>query len=585
MDYKERISNYDKEPEVIIKGFENKVWTGYEQIINEIKSKIDKKKYILTLDCYPGVRDEEVMSAFINGLNPSCVIKSEDVFYDGENITNLIEKNLTDDRVFGMMYYGEIDDFINKEKLNEAKEKLEEIEEGIVIVYGVAASKIAKGDTLIYLDLARWEIQQRYRKKELGNYKIKNLEEDTLKKYKRAFFIEWRVADRHKKELYDGIEYLLDTNKYDNPKMVSGDGFRAGLIEATKRPFRVVPYFDTGIWGGQWMKEVCDLDRSKENFAWCFDGVPEENSLFLRYGEVRIEVPSLNVVLYRPKELLGEKVYDRFGAEFPIRFDFLDTIEGGNLSLQVHPVTQYMQENFGMKYTQDESYYILDAKEDACVYLGVKDGIEKDEMINDLQRAENGEISFDAEKYINKFPAKKHDHFLIPAGTIHCSGKNSMVLEISATPYIFTFKLWDWGRLGLDGIPRPIHVNHGKNVIDWDRRTEWVKNNLVNKIELIKDDGKVKEEKTGLHELEFIETRRIWFSEKTLFDTDKGVNVLNLIEGDEAVVESVDNTFEPFIVHYAETFIMPANVSKYTITPIGKSVGKKIAVIKAYVRF
>lgn len=585
MDYKERISNYDKEPEVIIKGFENKVWTGYEQIINEIKSKIDKKKYILTLDCYPGVRDEEVMSAFINGLNPSCVIKSEDVFYDGENITKLIEKNLTDDRVFGMMYYGEIDDFINKEKLNEAKEKLEEIEEGIVIVYGVAASKIAKGDTLIYLDLARWEIQQRYRKKELGNYKIKNLEEDTLKKYKRAFFIEWRVADRHKKELYDGIEYLLDTNIYDNPKMVSGDGFRAGLIEATKRPFRVVPYFDTGIWGGQWMKEVCDLDRSKENFAWCFDGVPEENSLFLRYGEVRIEVPSLNVVLYRPKELLGEKVYDRFGAEFPIRFDFLDTIEGGNLSLQVHPVTQYMQENFGMKYTQDESYYILDAKEDACVYLGVKDGIEKDEMINDLQRAENGEISFDAEKYINKFPAKKHDHFLIPAGTIHCSGKNSMVLEISATPYIFTFKLWDWGRLGLDGIPRPIHVNHGKNVIDWDRRTEWVKNNLVNKIELIKDDGKVKEEKTGLHELEFIETRRIWFSEKTLFDTDKGVNVLNLIEGDEAVVESVDNTFEPFIVHYAETFIMPANVSKYTITPIGKSVGKKIAVIKAYVRF
>lgn len=585
MDYKERISNYDKEPEVIIKGFENKVWTGYEQIINEIKSKIDKKKYILTLDCYPGVRDEEVMSAFINGLNPSCVIKSEDVFYDGQNITNLIEKNLTDDRVFGMMYYGEIDDFINKEKLNEAKEKLEEIEEGIVIVYGVAASKIAKGDTLIYLDLARWEIQQRYRKKELGNYKIKNLEEDTLKKYKRAFFIEWRVADRHKKELYDGIEYLLDTNIYDNPKMVSGDGFRAGLIEATKRPFRVVPYFDTGIWGGQWMKEVCDLDRSKENFAWCFDGVPEENSLFLRYGEVRIEVPSLNVVLYRPKELLGEKVYDRFGAEFPIRFDFLDTIEGGNLSLQVHPVTQYMQENFRMKYTQDESYYILDAKEDACVYLGVKDGIEKDEMINDLQRAENGEISFDAEKYINKFPAKKHDHFLIPAGTIHCSGKNSMVLEISATPYIFTFKLWDWGRLGLDGIPRPIHVNHGKNVIDWDRRTEWVKNNLVNKIELIKDDGKVKEEKTGLHELEFIETRRIWFSEKTLFDTDKGVNVLNLIEGDEAVVESVDNTFEPFVVHYAETFIMPANVSKYTITPIGKSVGKKIAVIKAYVRF
>ena len=97
-----------------------------------------------------------------------------------------------------------------------------------------------------------------------------------------------------------------------------------------------------------------------------------------------------------------------------------------------------------MSYTQDESYYILDAKEDAHVYLGLKEGIQPDEMISDLESAQRGEIVFDADKYINKFPAKKHDHFLIPAGTCHCSGKNAMVLEISATPYIFTFKLWDW---------------------------------------------------------------------------------------------------------------------------------------------
>ncbi|WP_102398793.1 class I mannose-6-phosphate isomerase [Haloimpatiens massiliensis] len=585
MDYKKRVSNYDKEPEIMVRGFEHKAWMGYLNIINEIKNNIDKKKYVITLDCYPGVRDEEVLNEFINGLNPEVVIKSEDVFYEGEKITDLIKRNLTDDRVFGIMYYGEIDDFIDKDKLDEAKQKLEEVEEGIVLVYGVAASKITKGDTFIYLDLARWEIQNRYARGELGNFKINNLSEDGLRKYKRAFFIEWRIADRHKRKLYNSIDYLLDTNVKYNPKMVTGDAFTAGLSETVKRPFRIVPYFAPGVWGGQWMKEVCDLDRNEDNFAWCFDGVPEENSLYLRYGDVRIEVPSIDVVLYRPKELLGEKVYARFGAEFPIRFDFLDTIDGGNLSLQVHPVTEYIQEKFGMHYTQDESYYILDAKEDACVYLGLKEGINKDDMINDLGRAERGEILFDAEKYINKFPAQKHDHFLIPAGTIHCSGKNSMVLEISATPYIFTFKLWDWGRVGLDGIPRPIHLNHGKNVIQWDRTTNWIKNNLVNRIELIKDDGKVKEEKTGLHELEFIETRRFWFDDKILFNTNNVVNVLNLVEGDEAVVESPDNSFEPFTVHYAETFIIPADISMYTIRPTGISKGKKIGVIKAYVRF
>ena len=71
-------------------------------------------------------------------------------------------------------------------------------------------------------------------------------------------------------------------------------------------------------------------------------------------------------------------------------------------------------------------------------------------------------------------PARKHDHFLIPAGTIHCSGRDGVVLEISATPYIFTFKLWDWGRTGLDGRPRPIHLDHGLQNIDWSRRTRWV---------------------------------------------------------------------------------------------------------------
>ena len=110
------------------------------------------------------------------------------------------------------------------------------------------------------------------------------------------------------------------------------------------------------------MKEVCDLDRTQANFAWCFDCVPEENSLRLRFGAIEIEVPAIDLVFAEPKALLGEPVYDRFGAEFPIRFDLLDTMAGGNLSLQVHPLTSYIQEQFGLHYTQDESYYLLDAK-------------------------------------------------------------------------------------------------------------------------------------------------------------------------------------------------------------------------------
>ena len=144
--------------------------------------------------------------------------------------------------------------------------------------------------------------------------------------------------------------------------MITGACFRKALEEISQRPFRTVPYFDPGVWGGQWMKKVCGLDPNQKNFAWSFDGVPEENSIYLEVNGVLVESPAMNLVLYRPVALLGPQVYARFGAEFPIRFDFLDTMEGQNLSLQVHPLTDYIHCQFGMSYTQDESYYILDAK-------------------------------------------------------------------------------------------------------------------------------------------------------------------------------------------------------------------------------
>src|SRR2546423_11852630 len=116
-------------------------------------------------------------------------------------------------------------------------------------------------------------------------------------------------------------------------------------------------------------------------------------------------------------------------------------------------------------------------------------------MVRKLRSAQNGGPPFHADNFITRFPARKHDPFLIPAGTIHCSGRNSMVLEISATPYIFTFKLWDWGRLGLNGQPRPIHIDHGVANIAWERNTEWVRKSLINRIGSVSEGPGWKEER------------------------------------------------------------------------------------------
>ena len=159
-----------------------------------------------------------------------------------------------------------------------------------------------------------------------------------------------------------------------------------------------------------------------------------------------------------------------------------------------------------------------------------------------------------------------------------------MVLEISATPYIFTFKMWDWGRLGLDGLPRPINVERGIKNIAWERDEHYVQEQLVNCTEPIASGDGWREERTGLHEREFIETRRHWFTAIVPHHTEGGVNVINLVEGREAIVESPTGAFDPFVVHYAESFIIPAAVGAYTIRPYGEAEGTECATLKAWVR-
>lgn len=581
-------SNFDKCPFISVSTSSEDCFVGWDSIckkINQIIATSNRERVVVAIDCYQGVLNDELIRVIRTSIEHDVFLRSTDAFKSEKEISNLVYPDVTDDQVFGYMTNLTIDKFYDSNKVQSLRRKIEETTKGVVIVYGEAAAHACLDfDFLFFLDMARWEIQLRMRKSEVSNLGVNNNNAEFPHQYKQAYFVDWRVLDKHKMSVFDRIDYFIDTNKPDHPKMVSGKMIQRGLEVAAHQPFRVVPFFDPGPWGGQWLKEVADLDRSAVNYAWGFDCVPEENSLLLGFGDVIVEIPSINLVLRKPVDLLGKKVLGHFGAEFPIRFDFLDTMDGGNLSLQVHPTTQYIKEKFGMSYTQDESYYMLDAKENAHVYLGLKEDVVPEKMIEELKRSQSDGDPFDAEKHVQKWQVKKHDHVLIPAGTVHCSGKDSVVLEISATPYIFTFKLWDWGRLGLDGKPRAINIFHGENVIQWNRRKSWTEKNLLNRVEKVSEGDGWIEERTGLHELQFIETRRHWFTKTVPHDTDDGVNVINLIEGKEAIVESPDNLFEPLVIHYAETFIVPASVGKYTIRPHGESVGKQCGTLKAFVR-
>jgi mannose-6-phosphate isomerase class I len=536
---------------------------GLEEISAYLNQELPED-LILAIEVYPCV-SLKIIEDLARSLNPTLLLRADDAFLDPESIQRILHRDVTDDRILGRRTLYRFPDLLDEAKVSDLGLRLDQTGERRVI-FGTGASLVTEADMVIYADISRWETTLRYRTKNYANWMTDNAEEDPQRKIKRAYFVEWIMADRLKRSLDFSYQFYLDMNDDEAPKLVETKALREAYKEISQRPFRLRPFFDPGVWGGHWMQETFGIDQHKQNLAWSFDGVPEENSLLIEIGGKVIETPALNLVYAEPVNLLGERVYGRFGAEFPIRFDFLDTVGGQNLSLQVHPRHEYIQNTFGMPYTQDESYYIMYAEEDAYVYAGTITGINREQMIEDLYRAEKGEISFDADKYINRVKVKKHDHVLYPGGTIHCSGKDMVVLEISSTPNRFTFKLWDWDRVDLDGLPRPINLGHGLKNIDWSRDTEFVYDELVNQFMTLDEGPGYMVEKTGLHEREFIETQRYWFKDEIIHEDKGSVRMLNLVEGEKALVQDTEGKYPPLEINYGETFIVPASVKTFRVS-------------------
>lgn len=526
---------------------------------------------LLIVETYPGVSENTLTQLKKNQYD--MIIETKELLYDQDKLNFLLQPFLTEDRVRGRMCFGTLNDFIDPIKLQQAKEKINPQQK--ILIYGVGASLVSTQGLLVYVDITRWEIQLRYRKG-LSNYLLDNGEEDILKKFKTGYFVEWRIADKIKRNLFERMDYYVDATIADDMKMIPGQVYLDALKTISKTPFRLVPYFDPGVWGGDWMSEKFNLPDNGSNYAWSFDGVPEENSINLGFGSTILQTPAINLVLQEPINLLGQHVYSLYGAEFPIRFDFLDTMNGQNLSLQVHPNVDLIKREFGLGYTQSESYYLLDTKEDGVVYLGVKEEVDKDDMFIDLELANTGKTSFDAKKYVNILPAKKHDHFLIPPGTIHCSGKNTVVLEISNSPYIFTFKLWDWDRVGLDGLPRPVHLELGKEALDMTIDTTMVEQKLHSPITIVHQEEGLLIEKTGLASMQTIETTRIITNKEVQLSNGNRFSMMNLVEGEECQIIAGN---KQLTIHYGETFIIPASIEEFTI-----QTNQPIKVIRAQIR-
>jgi mannose-6-phosphate isomerase class I len=552
---------YDPEPRYPLVGGE--VQAGWEPLAAEVARRHPR---VLAIDGPAALPWERIEAPLGSALQARTLDVRSAMAPWGEIQRRTASAELPGDPVFARAFEGSLSDLFNElPSLTPTN--------GLTVLFG-PGSALVDHDLLWYADLPKRLALDAVQRGQAGNVGQPPGEPGSER---RLLFVDWPMLDRHKRELAGHLDRYIDLSDPEAPRSIEGSALRRSLAALAVRPFRTRPTFLPGPWGGQWLRRVLGVETDAPNLAWSYELITPESGLLLGDSEPA-EVGFELLMAEHAQRVLGTEVAERFGQSFPIRFDYLDTLDGGHLSIQCHPSETYMRETFGLPYTQHETYYVMVTTPGAKIFLGLREDVDLLAFEADAELAEQPGEEFEPERYLQTQPAKQHRLYLIPAGTPHASGAGNVVLEISATPYLYTLRFYDWLRQDLDGSLRPVHLRHAFSNLDLRRRGNSV-HELMPEPSVIRNGSGWRELALGRSPELFFAVHRLDFEDEVADDTDGRFHALNLAAGDEIEVETATGAVHP--LSYAETIVIPAAVGEYRLRRTRSGPCK---VVKAFVR-
>ena len=434
-------------------------------------------------------------------------------------------------------------------------------------------------DVKVFFDLTPMKSMLRIRR---GEYSNLGKERPGIinRTIRRCYYCDFECAVRNRHELWENNVpdwYVLD-NDPQNLQLMPFGTFSDICAQLVKYPFRAKPCYLEGVWGGSYMKKLRNLPDEMRNAAWVFDFIPMEVSVVVEAGDEKLDINCCSFVHKEGVNLMGEDCVKKFEGYFPIRFNWDDSYHStGNMSIQCHSGGEYNVKNYNEFGRQDESYYVVVTGHDAKTFIGFRDDADIPQFFRDIEAADTEHRPCDYMKYVSYEESKPGLQVMLPAGTIHSSGRNQVILEIgSLTIGSYTYKMYDYLRLDFDGKQRPIHTRLGEENVRQDRRYSVIHDPespeyIVQKPRLAASGEGWEEYILGENPQVYFSLRRLEFEKKCEQDTGgKLFHVLTLVDGDAVRVRSVRHPERYFDLQFMDIVCVPADMGRYVIENLGR---------------
>ena len=322
-------------------------------------------------------------------------------------------------------------------------------------------------------------------------------------------------------------------------------------------PLKFVPICKEKIWGGEKIKNYLNKNTGKLpncGESWEISGVPDEISVIFN-GFLKGNNLSEIVEIYMG-DLVGEKIFGKFGNDFPLLVKFIDAKE--KLSIQVHPGDEMAEERHGL-YGKTEMWVVIQADEGAQLISGFNRPLKKEDYLDYFNSGRLEEI-------LNYENVKAGDVFFIPAGRIHAICEGILLAEIQQTSDL-TYRIYDFNRTDEHGNHRELHTELALDAIDFN----------------LKDSGRVEysaidNSSTTLVKCPYFTTNVLPLTakiEKDFTEIDTFV-IYMCIEGD--YILSWDEGSLP--VKKGETVLIPALINSFSLEPVK---GSKAILLEIYI--